>query len=55
MGAIGCILLTAIIPLLGAVVLLAVSIGTVVVGILEMVYLYRTGRIFREYAQYMED
>lgn len=55
LGAIGCILLTAIIPLLGAVVLLAVSIGTVVVGILEMVYLYRTGRIFRGYAQELED
>lgn len=49
LGAIGCILLTAIIPLLGAVVLLAVSIGTVVVGILEMVYLYRTAAIFRQY------
>jgi hypothetical protein len=55
LGAIGCILLTAIIPLLGAVVLLVVSIGTVVVGILEMVYLYRTGRIFRGYAQELED
>lgn len=55
LGAIGCIVLAAIAPLLGALALLVVAIGTVVVGILEMVYLYRTARIFRQYAQALED
>lgn len=55
LGAIGCIVLVVIAPVLGALALLAVAIGTVVVGILEMVYLYRTARIFRQYAQALEE
>lgn len=42
----GSILVMLIIPILGAI---AGTIGTVVVGILKFVYLYRTAKIFREY------
>ena len=38
-----------IIPILGAIAILGCAIGTVVVGILKLVYLYRTAKIFREY------
>ena len=50
LGMIGCILLMLIAPVLGAIVILGCAIGTVVVGILKLVYLYRTAKIFREYA-----
>ena len=49
LGMIGCILLMLIAPVLGAIVILGCAIGTVVVGILKLVYLYRTAKIFREY------
>lgn len=46
---IGSILVMLIIPILGALVILAAAIGTIVVSILKLVYLYRTAKIFREY------
>ena len=49
LGMLGCILLMLIAPVLGAIVILGCAIGTVVVGILKLVYLYRTAKIFREY------
>lgn len=55
LGSLGCIVLTAIAPLLGILVLLAVAIGTVVVGIIRYVYLYRTAKIFRNYGREEED
>ena len=56
LGMLGCILLMLIAPVLGAIVILGCAIGTVVVGILKLVYLYRTAKIFREYpvTQYTE-
>ena len=56
LGMTGCILLMLIAPVLGAIVILGCAIGTVVVGILKLVYLYRTAKIFREYpvTQYTE-
>ena len=50
LGMLGCILLMLIAPVLGAIAILGCAIGTVVVGILKLVYLYRTAKIFREYA-----
>ena len=49
LGMFGCILIMLIIPILGAIALIAAAIGTVVVSILKLVYLYRTAKIFREY------
>lgn len=46
---IGSILIMLIIPILGALVILAAAIGTIVVSILKLVYLYRTAKTFREY------
>lgn len=46
---VGSLLVAFIIPLLGALAVLACAIGTIVVGILKLVYLYRTAKIFREY------
>lgn len=46
---IGSILVMLIIPILGALVILAAAIGTIVVSIMKLVYLYRTAKIFREY------
>ena len=48
-GMFGCIIVMLIIPILGAIAILGCAIGTVVVGILKLVYLYRTAKIFREY------
>ena len=39
-----------IIPILGLIVALVTAIGTVVVSILKLVYLYRTAKTFREYS-----
>lgn len=47
---IGSILVMLIIPILGALAILAAAIGTIVVSILKLVYLYRTAKIFREYS-----
>ena len=49
LGMFGCIIAMLIIPVLGAIAMLGCAIGTVVVGILKLVYLYRTAKIFREY------
>jgi hypothetical protein len=49
LGMFGCILLMLIIPILGAIALIGAAIGLVVVGILKLVYLYRTAKLFREY------
>ena len=48
-GMFGCILVMLIIPILGAIALIGTAIGTVVVSILKLVYLYRTAKTFREY------
>ena len=48
-GIFGSILLMLIIPVLGAIAVIGTTIGTVVVSILKLVYLYRTAKIFREY------
>ena len=48
-GMLGCTVLMLIIPLLGALAILAAAIGLVVVSIMKLVYLYRTAKIFREY------
>lgn len=49
LGMIGCIVLMLIIPILGALALLAAAIGLLVIGIMKAIYLYRTAKIFREY------
>ena len=49
LGIFGGILLMLIIPVLGAIAVIGATIGTVVVSILKLVYLYRTAKIFREY------
>ena len=46
----GSILLVIIAPVLGLLVMLSGAIGVLVVGILEMVYLYKTAKAFRLYA-----
>lgn len=49
LGSFGCILVIVIIPILGALAMIGVAIGLVIVGIMKLVYLYRTAKIFREY------
>ena len=49
LGIFGSILLLLIIPVLGAIAVIGTTIGTVVVSILKLIYLYRTAKIFREY------
>ena len=49
LGMFGCIIVMLIAPILGVIAILGCAIGTVVVGILKLVYLYRTAKIFREY------
>ena len=49
LGIFGCIFLILIIPILAAIALIGTGIGMIVVGILELVYLYRTAKLFREY------
>ena len=49
LGMFGCIIVMLIAPVLGAIAILGCAIGTVVVSILKLVYLYRTAKIFREY------
>jgi len=50
LGIFGCILLLFITPNLAAFAFLADAIGLLVVAILRLVYLYRTAKLFREYA-----
>jgi len=49
LGLFGCIFLALISAILGLLVLLADAIGLLVVGIVQLVYLYRTAKRFREY------
>lgn len=49
LGMFGCILVMLLIPILGALALIAAAIGILVVAILKLVYLYRTAKFFREY------
>ena len=49
LGLFGCIFLALISAILGLLVLLADAIGLLVVGIVKLVYLYRTAKRFREY------
>lgn len=50
LGIFGCILLAAIVPILGLLVMIAAAIGLIVVGIMQMVYLYRTAKAFRDFS-----
>ena len=50
LGLLGSIVLMLIFPILGLIVALVTAIGTVVVSILKLVYLYRTAKTFREYS-----
>lgn len=45
------ILVVLIIPILGLLVMLAASIGMIVIGIIKLVYLYRSSKIFRDFQQ----
>lgn len=45
----GCIFVILITPVFGALALIGCAIGTLVVSILKLIYLYRTAVIFREY------
>ena len=46
---IGSIVVMLLLPLLGAIVILASAIGVLVIGIVKLVYLYRTAQIFRDF------
>lgn len=50
-AALGSVLLVAILPILGLLAVLAAAIGTVVVSIMELIYLYRMMDHFRTYAK----
>lgn len=45
----GCLLLVVAVGLLGALVMLAVAVGLAVTAVLQLVYLYRTAKLFREW------
>ena len=49
LGLFGCIFLALISAILGLLAMLADAIGLLVVGIVKLVYLYRTAKRFREY------
>ena len=49
LGMFGCIFVMLITPVFGALALIGCAIGTLVVSILKLIYLYRTAVIFREY------
>lgn len=49
LGMFGSIIMMLIAPTLGIIVLVGATIGTVVVSIMKLVYLYRTAKVFREY------
>lgn len=51
LGMLGCILVMLIAPVLGAIGIFGCAIGMIVVGVLKLVYLYRTAKIFREYSE----
>ena len=45
----GCLLLVLLSAILALLILLAASIGLIVAAVLQLVYLYRTAKRFREY------
>ena len=49
LGMFGCVVLAIFSALLGLLVLLADSIGLIVVSVLQLVYLYRTAKLFRDH------
>lgn len=49
LGLFGCVFVTLLAPVLGALSLIGALIGILVVSILKLVYLYRTAKLFREY------
>ena len=49
LGMFGCVVLMGFAPLLGVVLVFAAIIALLVMAIMEIVYLYRTAKIFREY------
>ena len=51
LGMLGSLLIMLIVPVLGAIVIIGAAIGTVIVSILKLVYLYRTAKIFRAYSE----
>jgi hypothetical protein len=48
-GAFACVLLAAIAPALALIAVIILGIGAIVVGIWELVLLYNTARVFREF------
>lgn len=48
-------LLTIVIPLVGMIIMLAAMLGTVVISILKLVYLYKTASILRSFARSAEE
>ncbi len=46
---VGCLLVMAIVPLLGLFLIMAVAIGLAVISVLKIVYLYKTSKAFDEY------
>lgn len=50
LGIFGCLVVMIIFPLLGLLLVLAALIGQVVVGILDLVYLYQSAQVFRYYS-----
>ena len=51
LGMLGSVLVMLIAPILGLIVFLVAAVGTIIVSILTLVYLYRTAKVFREYPQ----
>ena len=49
LGVLGCIILLALIPMIAAILLLALTIGTFVISIIKIVYVYQTAKIFQNY------
>ena len=46
----GSVLLVMLSPVLGITALLVGTIGVLIAGVIKLIYLYRTAKIFREYA-----
>ncbi len=46
----GSLVITVIAPILGLILVLLAAVGSIVVSILKLVYLYRTAKIFREFS-----
>lgn len=48
LGLFGCIVVMMLVPVLGLFVFIAIGIASIVVSILELVYLYRTAKVFKD-------